>query len=792
MPPTNLINASTTRPGSTTTRTWGARMRDHVNVKDFGAVGDNVTDDTAAIQAAIDYAFSQNISVVYMPSGRYRVSEPIWLDPPGNARVDITNPPDFNFNMHLIGDYWGGGDYPGTYLESTVSTYLPGFDFTACLFVGPGQFMGVEGIYIECLHNLGTYGNGLMRRYDQIAGVCMVTSGGGTHVTVLDRVAAAGCYDGFRVGAVFGSLGDSTTLIGCQAKSCYYGFDTRYTQNFINALNDCTFQDCLFNVYSNSNLNINVTGGNYSGSGAQTVYAVSAGSYNAGTQEITFHVDSALDWNQGGLANIGYHDIFAIETPHTGTWALTRVSWNSGTGNIVMLADGDWMADQYNNSAIGNIYTDISNILSGVTRLYGADRVTVFGSTGIFARGVHIETLSPTRLCLANEGWNVGSMTRLDDIYINSTPQSFNSSNPDSYLYGMGVLGAVWPFIENDMGLIITNLKGPGSPGALGTWRISGNEHRHPFFSATYESNIAPTSVYCGGFRTTTPMDANVSGASSNSGASIESYARGFGDFDRAPWAGFFPQSSDWQVPHVHGVTRSPYVGRMPAPWVVPRLWPQTLNTMLGSLPALADKAYPPVCGDTLYSVSHIMENILGPTDIASLSSAFWSTREMFVRFSHMMFSWGQPITCNWSHRGGIRVIHVDDASFLFPGLIIGCDYGGTVYWYLIMEITNIGTTSADIHVIRPHNFNTDQVTNGVYATTYTGTQFLQQPFSITPLGNMVADSLSDAWVTGLTFRVGDRIWQRTPVSGGSMGWICTTAGVAGSSAVFKAMPNLA
>lgn len=36
-----------------------------VNVRDFGAVGDGVTDDTAAIQAAVDYAFANGRDVVY-------------------------------------------------------------------------------------------------------------------------------------------------------------------------------------------------------------------------------------------------------------------------------------------------------------------------------------------------------------------------------------------------------------------------------------------------------------------------------------------------------------------------------------------------------------------------------------------------------------------------------------------------------------------------------------------------------------------------------------------------------
>ncbi|MFM2007596.1 MAG: hypothetical protein RLZZ09_3251 [Pseudomonadota bacterium] len=52
------------------TRTAQAKMRETVSVKDFGAVGDGVADDTAAIQAAIDYAETGDVSV-YVPAGQF-------------------------------------------------------------------------------------------------------------------------------------------------------------------------------------------------------------------------------------------------------------------------------------------------------------------------------------------------------------------------------------------------------------------------------------------------------------------------------------------------------------------------------------------------------------------------------------------------------------------------------------------------------------------------------------------------------------------------------------------------
>jgi len=45
-----------------------------VNVRDYGAIGNNVNDDTAAIQSAIDAAASSGGGTVYMPSGTYKLS----------------------------------------------------------------------------------------------------------------------------------------------------------------------------------------------------------------------------------------------------------------------------------------------------------------------------------------------------------------------------------------------------------------------------------------------------------------------------------------------------------------------------------------------------------------------------------------------------------------------------------------------------------------------------------------------------------------------------------------------
>lgn len=52
------------------------KLRETVSVKDFGAVGDGVTDDFAALQAAIDYCID-NQRALFVPTGVYSISAPL-------------------------------------------------------------------------------------------------------------------------------------------------------------------------------------------------------------------------------------------------------------------------------------------------------------------------------------------------------------------------------------------------------------------------------------------------------------------------------------------------------------------------------------------------------------------------------------------------------------------------------------------------------------------------------------------------------------------------------------------
>jgi hypothetical protein len=56
-----------------------AKLRETISVIDFGAVGNGVTDDTVAIQNAIDYCVANQKGVIFIPAGTYNITAPIRL-----------------------------------------------------------------------------------------------------------------------------------------------------------------------------------------------------------------------------------------------------------------------------------------------------------------------------------------------------------------------------------------------------------------------------------------------------------------------------------------------------------------------------------------------------------------------------------------------------------------------------------------------------------------------------------------------------------------------------------------
>lgn len=130
-------------------RTVQDKLREFVSVKDFGAVGDGVTDDTAAIQAAID-SLPNDGGEVYIPAGRYKITGTINVGNGSNTSTSTKN------CIKLRGDGMAPyfGDSYGTELF-----WAGAAGGTVLSFNGSGDGFGLDGIEINCA---GVAANGLV------------------------------------------------------------------------------------------------------------------------------------------------------------------------------------------------------------------------------------------------------------------------------------------------------------------------------------------------------------------------------------------------------------------------------------------------------------------------------------------------------------------------------------------------------------------------------------------------------------------------------------------------------
>jgi hypothetical protein len=99
------------------TRTAQAKMRDVVSVKDFGAVGDGVADDTAEIQAAINHCALAGNSL-FLPAGVYLVTAALSI-PQQQGGIEIFGEA-YNSPFNLQNSVWEGTNIVSTQTTGAV------------------------------------------------------------------------------------------------------------------------------------------------------------------------------------------------------------------------------------------------------------------------------------------------------------------------------------------------------------------------------------------------------------------------------------------------------------------------------------------------------------------------------------------------------------------------------------------------------------------------------------------------------------------------------------------------
>jgi hypothetical protein len=99
------------------------KLRESVSVKDFGAAGDGVTDDTAAIQLAITAGAGKS---VFFPSGKYKITATLNITLPSTVLIGDSAGPGTNGQSGSSIINYGSGDAVYFYNPAATTTPLTG------------------------------------------------------------------------------------------------------------------------------------------------------------------------------------------------------------------------------------------------------------------------------------------------------------------------------------------------------------------------------------------------------------------------------------------------------------------------------------------------------------------------------------------------------------------------------------------------------------------------------------------------------------------------------------------
>jgi len=343
IPKFDLKNGGTTPVGAIN-RTSYEKLADTVSVKDFGAVGDGITDDRAAIVAAITAS-----KAVYFPAGNYLVSSPITITTSLQGRV-------------LYAD--GAQDSPtATIYCKDITGYL--FNFSVA---SGSTIIGftVKGLAFDGSNGAGVYSSGSTTWQGVMSNATGSTAGSGfvAEVFVKDctiswsQVASAaalnlqafffvsventriqGWVNGYAV-YIGGAVTDTTISF----KKCYFLF-CRETVTVLNGNTDIQFYDCVWDSVIIA-CSIFITKTLFSGCYFENIgYDITGASRTTGITLKRFNVNfgaGVLDTAVNSAINIGYAPalfnscFFNGYAAGTNGWlyAMGRGSSSGGNGDI--------------------------------------------------------------------------------------------------------------------------------------------------------------------------------------------------------------------------------------------------------------------------------------------------------------------------------------------------------------------------------------------------------------------------------------------------------------------------
>ena len=257
-------------------RTTASKLQESVSVKDFGAVGDGVTDDTAAIQAFFNASKNKR---GFLNAGKYKINTSITLDTTQSYFIEGDG---YDDNAVLASVIYNSGSSYGLYINGTgqVTDNLLKMEN----FAITGNALSDSGIYaIEVpglrINNVLSANNGnghgfRFRKCYNSSYIGLVATNNAFHGIFLDLQGntirfsscisnangTAGAYAGFSIVGGAGTENLGVTLSSCDATANPYGVVVQYTNSI--TITGCYSEgNTIANIYADSTAkNVTFTG----------------------------------------------------------------------------------------------------------------------------------------------------------------------------------------------------------------------------------------------------------------------------------------------------------------------------------------------------------------------------------------------------------------------------------------------------------------------------------------------------------------------------------------------------